>query len=118
MKTRTKIITITILGGALSFALPFLRSDWSAATLCDGFSLVGVLLLSYGGLLFLLKNDAFFGVRFIMQRLKSCFFPFWTGIEQPKKTTAKRHKEREGGILVLFVGLGYFAVALIFLFFV
>jgi hypothetical protein len=118
MKITTKTITLILLGGVIAVALPFLRSDWSIATLCDGFSLVSVLFLSYGGFLFLLKHDAFFGTRFLLKRVKNYLFPFSLQEKISEKQTENRRNNEQVGRLVALVGAGYFGGALIFLFFV
>lgn len=125
MKSRGIILRYLLLGGALAFAPSFLRKEWTATAFCDGFSLAGILLLSYGGLLFLARQDAFFGVTFLLQRIKTYFLPFLSerkgeGVEDfSKRRAAEKAVEKslfkQKEIYSLSVGYGYLAAALIFL---
>ena len=118
MTTKTKCVRNILLGGTMSFALPFLRSDWSITSFCDGFAVVGVLFLSYVGLQFLRNQNAFFGLRFIGKRIKSYFFPFMgRGNEQGSVSVKEGQKQSiDRGILA--VGGIYLGMAVIFLFFI
>ena len=115
---KTKIINRIIVGGALAFALPFLRSDWTIASLCDGCSVAGVLLLSYVGLQFLRNQNAFFGVSFLFERIKSYFLPWlWKESHLVNEEVVEKEKRNVDKIM-LAVGLGYLGIAVIFLFFI
>ena len=116
--SKSKLLTNIILGGALACALPFLRNDWSITSFCDGFSLVGILFLSYVGLQFLRNQDAFFGVSFLWKRIKNCFFPFMERGDKDRTVSSEEKKNQCVDKTVLLVGIGYLSIAFIFLFFI
>lgn len=116
--SKTKVLTTIIWGGVLAFALPFLRDDWSMSSFCDGFSVVGVLFLSYVGLQFLRNKNAFFGVSFLWKRIKSYFFPFMERENKESSVSVEERKNQGIDKAVLSVGIGYLGIALIFLFFI
>lgn len=107
--------------GILIVALvSLLRGEWTTTSLCDGFSLAGVLLLSYGGLCFLRSKNAFDGISYIGTRIKTLLFPFlikpnsddFKYQTHPQKTGIKT----DGSALV--IGAGYLSISMVLLLFI
>ena len=100
--------------------LPVLRREWTISSLCDGFSLAGVLLLSYSGLRFLRSQNAFSGISYIGARIKSLLFPFSnkeiSNYSNYRKQPKTQKEEFDGSALI--TGAGYLSFAVVLLFFV
>jgi hypothetical protein len=123
---RNKILQYILFGLAF-VVLPILRGEWNLSLLCDGFSLAGILLLSYGGLQLLNAERAFDGIFYIGTRIKSLLFPFqrkgtlsyyeYKRQKQTKADSIATRKEKGTAYSALLIGAGYFFFAVLLLFF-
>ena len=109
-----------LFGTAITLFVPILRNEWTPISLCDGFSLAGVLLLSYGGVLFLRNQQAFEGVFYIGTRIKNLLFPFLTKPASKEykyqRQTSNIERKIDGSALV--IGAGFLLISIGLLFFI
>ena len=121
---RNKLARYCLLGATIVILVVGLRGECTAVSLCDGFSLAGVLFLSYGGLRFLNAQHAFEGISYIGTRVKSLLFPFLDRGELYKRGDEgdfKYRKQENGKPLdgsALIIGAGYLSFAVLLLCFV
>ncbi len=117
---KNKYFRCFLFGITLVFLVPALRNDWTILSFCDGFSLAGILLLSYGLLRFLNTQSAFEGIFYIGRRIKSLLMPF-LGVDRVGYSPYRQEKEiktRTRDSSALIVGAGYLSFAIGLLFFV
>ena len=100
--------------------IPLLRGEWTLISLCDGFSLAGVLLLSYGGLRFLRSKNAFDGISYIGTRIKTLLFPFLVKpiSDDFKYQPHPKNKGIKTDGSALAIGAGYLSFSIVLLFFI
>ena len=90
-------------------------------TLCDAFTVPGVILILFGVLLLIANAGAFDGVSYGIRRAISALIPVYRGkvekyAEYKEKKEQKREKDKDFSCkFMFFVGLGFFVVSLVFL---
>lgn len=90
-------------------------------TLCDAFTVPGVILILFGVLLLIANAGAFDGVSYGIRRAIAALIPVYRGkVEKYAEYKEKKEQKRETDKgfsckFMFFVGLGFFAVSLIFL---
>ena len=113
-KVKYSLFGIMIVG-----LIPLLRGEWTLTSLCDGFSLAGVLLLSYGGLCFLRSKTAFDGIFYIGTRIKTLLFPFLVkpNSDDFRYQTHPKNKVTKTDGSALAIGAGYLSFSIVLLLF-
>ena len=114
------MVNYFLFGTAITLFVPILRKEWTPTPFCDGCSLAGVLLLSYGGLLFLRKQQAFDGIFYIGRRIKNLLFPFLAEkIEiDLKHQKGSQKSEMKSDYSALVIGAGFLLISILLLLFI
>ncbi len=118
---------VTIVFGAIMSCLIFENYEYASVTdlaqkykiLCDAFSVPGILLIMLGCLVYLSNEGALDGVSFLVGGVFKRLFPFGQWREERHEKYSeyverKRSKRVKGYGFVFIVGVGFFAVSLIF----
>lgn len=121
-KILKKILTALFFGGVLAFsglALRLFEGD-TLQNFCDAFSLAGVALLSVACVGYLRAQDAFLGVGYAFNRVKTFFLPFLNDkkesyAEYRERKSEERESEKVGILPCIVAGLFYLGVACVLL---